>query len=313
LKDLVEVRAHLQRIGAACDRLRKSEALKVVMRTVLTLGNLTNYRYGRRPTTWMAGQPMTAQPNGATGFKIDALIKLKDVRGKDGKTTLMHYLVEVLWGVSGTMELPTVFQDLQMLKDVKVKDLYENIRDIERLVSEILSWKTTEFQKVDLDILEWAEDSSSDHSLTQALPQQVNGYANSVKSWIKPLLNSIRRSVIETKIQWHLMWWTYFDASLYFGEDPQTLDAPCNHDRLAVERMLSKLQSGEAVDSATMTLSQSALPGASAGAANNSNATNGRRPDEMFEVFHAFFSGFREAIDRVKRSKERVVKKKGQG
>jgi hypothetical protein len=60
----------------------------MLMRTVLSLGNLTNYQYGRRHVGSAGGA-------GASGFRIESLPKLRDVKSRDGKMTLMNYLVEV--------------------------------------------------------------------------------------------------------------------------------------------------------------------------------------------------------------------------
>lgn len=88
--DLLE---KLDKLDNVARLLRKSEGLKVLLRTVLELGNLTNYQYGAggggfKP--WMGNEAR------ALGFKIEGLARLKDVKSADGKWSLMSFLVDMV-------------------------------------------------------------------------------------------------------------------------------------------------------------------------------------------------------------------------
>ncbi|KAJ3024545.1 hypothetical protein HDV00_000876, partial [Rhizophlyctis rosea] len=92
-----EVGEKVRRMTRVCGGLRRSEGLKVLLRSVLELGNLTNYQYhggagggggGFRP--WMGKEAR------ALGFKIEGLARLKDVKSADGKWSLMSFLVDML-------------------------------------------------------------------------------------------------------------------------------------------------------------------------------------------------------------------------
>ena len=68
-------------IMRASRKLKQSQQVKQIMETVLALGNYVNGSTSR-------GQ--------CVGFKLDALLKIGNTRGNDGKTTLMMYLCRLL-------------------------------------------------------------------------------------------------------------------------------------------------------------------------------------------------------------------------
>ncbi|CAH2007546.1 unnamed protein product [Acanthoscelides obtectus] len=71
----------LTNIKSTCDYLVKNPELKEVMAIILTLGNYMN-----------GGNMARGQ---ADGFGLEILSKLKDVKSKDSKITLLHYVVRV--------------------------------------------------------------------------------------------------------------------------------------------------------------------------------------------------------------------------
>lgn len=76
-----DTKASVSAITSAIKNLRSSTALTQILETVLAIGNYMNGSTSR-------GQ--------CVGFKIDALSKLPNTRGSDGKTTLMMFLVKIL-------------------------------------------------------------------------------------------------------------------------------------------------------------------------------------------------------------------------
>lgn len=95
-EDLSQVRDRFNAMVSLCRRLQDNEKVRLLLKTILSVGNLTNYEYGKG-SSWQ-------QKKGATGFKVESLAKLREVKGKDGNTTLMHYLVEML-----SQKAPEVF------------------------------------------------------------------------------------------------------------------------------------------------------------------------------------------------------------
>ncbi|MQM15286.1 hypothetical protein Taro_048226 [Colocasia esculenta] len=69
----------LFRKKAACNELRSSRLFKKLLEAVIKIGNRMNDGTFR---------------GGAQAFKLDTLLKLADVKGTDGKTTLLHFVVQ---------------------------------------------------------------------------------------------------------------------------------------------------------------------------------------------------------------------------
>ena len=80
------------------DRLTQSTGIKILLRTVLELGNLTNYEYGRKTAT-------LRRTGKALGFRLETLIKLAEVSSVDKRTTLL--------GLFGPPPRRTSSRDLQ--------------------------------------------------------------------------------------------------------------------------------------------------------------------------------------------------------
>lgn len=63
----------------ACKELRSSQLFLKLLEAVLKTGNRMNNGTVR---------------GGAKAFKLDALLKLSDIKGSDGKTTLLHFVLQ---------------------------------------------------------------------------------------------------------------------------------------------------------------------------------------------------------------------------
>ncbi|CAA7396619.1 unnamed protein product [Spirodela intermedia] len=68
-----------QTLEVACEELRSSRMFLKLLEAVLKTGNRMNVGTNR---------------GGARAFKLDTLLKLVDVKGTDGKTTLLHFVVQ---------------------------------------------------------------------------------------------------------------------------------------------------------------------------------------------------------------------------
>jgi hypothetical protein len=77
---------------AACEELRGSRLFHKILDAVLKTGNRMNTGTNR---------------GNAKAFKLDALLKLVDVKGADGKTTLLHFVVEEIIKSEGASILTT--------------------------------------------------------------------------------------------------------------------------------------------------------------------------------------------------------------
>ncbi|XP_059301102.1 formin-like protein 5 isoform X1 [Lycium ferocissimum] len=96
-------------LEAACTELRKSRLFHKLLEAVLKTGNRMNDGTFR---------------GGAQAFKLDTLLKLSDVKGIDGKTTLLHFVVQEIIRSEGIRAART--RDRGSVSSVKSDDLPED-------------------------------------------------------------------------------------------------------------------------------------------------------------------------------------------
>ncbi|KAF3329410.1 formin-like protein 1 [Carex littledalei] len=92
-------------LETACDELRNSRLFLKLLEAVLKTGNRMNVGTNR---------------GDAHAFKLDTLLKLVDVKGTDGKTTLLHFVVQEITRSEGSRlaatSSPTQKDDIQIKK-----------------------------------------------------------------------------------------------------------------------------------------------------------------------------------------------------
>ncbi|KAL6598618.1 hypothetical protein ACP70R_046317 [Stipagrostis hirtigluma subsp. patula] len=79
--EVAHIRKSFSMINVACNELRSSKLFLRLLEAVLKTGNRMNVGTIR---------------GGASAFRLDALLKLADIRGADGKTTLLHFVVQAM-------------------------------------------------------------------------------------------------------------------------------------------------------------------------------------------------------------------------
>ncbi|KAG8047343.1 hypothetical protein GUJ93_ZPchr0008g13980 [Zizania palustris] len=77
--EVAHIKMSFAMIEGACTELKSSKLFFRLLEAVLKTGNRMNVGTLR---------------GGASAFKLDALLKLADIRGADGKTTLLHFVVQ---------------------------------------------------------------------------------------------------------------------------------------------------------------------------------------------------------------------------
>uniref|UniRef100_A0A0D9X841 Formin-like protein n=1 Tax=Leersia perrieri TaxID=77586 RepID=A0A0D9X841_9ORYZ len=77
--EVAHIKMSFAMIEGACNELKSSKLFLRLLEAVLKTGNRMNVGTLR---------------GGASAFKLDALLKLADIRGADGKTTLLHFVVQ---------------------------------------------------------------------------------------------------------------------------------------------------------------------------------------------------------------------------
>ncbi|KAI9206006.1 uncharacterized protein BJ171DRAFT_580080 [Polychytrium aggregatum] len=167
-----------------CLRLKQSDRLKVVLKTVLQLGNMTNYQYGAGNSSY---RPWMGKEARALGFKIDGLARLKDVKSADGKWSLMNFLVDMVeQSVPEVLDLRLDFKDLHIVRHYDLRDLVMQLLGLESTLETLKTFKyrSPDFQKRLEPFVAQAE----------------------------PMLQMLRARFIEFSNAWT-------DAARYFGEE----------------------------------------------------------------------------------------------
>ncbi|RDX88671.1 Formin-like protein 5, partial [Mucuna pruriens] len=91
-EEFTSIKDSFATLDVACNELRKSRLFLKLLEAVLKTGNRMNDGTYR---------------GGAQAFKLDTLLKLSDVKGTDGKTTLLHFVVQEIIRSEGIRAMRT--------------------------------------------------------------------------------------------------------------------------------------------------------------------------------------------------------------
>lgn len=116
----------------ACKELRNSRLFHKLLEAVLKTGNRMNDGTYR---------------GGAQAFKLDTLLKLSDVKGTDGKTTLLHFVVQEIIRSEG-IKAARAAKESQSLSNIKTDELHETEDHYRELGLEMVSHLSTELENV---------------------------------------------------------------------------------------------------------------------------------------------------------------------
>lgn len=103
---------------------------------------------------------------GARAFKLDALLKLADVKGTDGKTTLLHFVVQEIVRSEGIRVSDSIMGKISQKSKNRTEE--EKEEDYRRMGLELVSGLSTELYNVkktatiDLDVLASSVSNLSD-------------------------------------------------------------------------------------------------------------------------------------------------------
>ncbi|KAL1329159.1 hypothetical protein AAHE18_12G021200 [Arachis hypogaea] len=142
--ELEYLRKSFQTLEVACEELRNSRMFLKLLEAVLKTGNRMNVGTNR---------------GDAHAFKLDTLLKLVDVKGADGKTTLLHFVVQEIIRtegarLSGTNQTPstTTNEDakcrrlgLQVVSSLSSE--LANVKKAAAMDSEVLSSEVAKLSK----------------------------------------------------------------------------------------------------------------------------------------------------------------------
>ncbi|XP_019183461.1 PREDICTED: formin-like protein 5 [Ipomoea nil] len=136
-EEVAGVKESFKTLEDACTELQNSRLFMKLLEAVLKTGNRMNDGTYR---------------GGAQAFKLDTLLKLSDVKGVDGKTTLLHFVVQEIVRREGIRAVRAA-KELRSMSSIKSEDLLhdvpndseENLRDIGL---QVVSGLTTELENV---------------------------------------------------------------------------------------------------------------------------------------------------------------------
>ncbi|KAH9610961.1 hypothetical protein KSS87_002501 [Heliosperma pusillum] len=107
------VQENLVTLEAACKELKSSRLFLKLLEAVLKTGNRMNDGTYR---------------GGAQAFKLDTLLKLADVKGTDGKTTLLHFVVQEIIRYEGRRAARNS-RESNSMSSIKSEDFLEDVPD----------------------------------------------------------------------------------------------------------------------------------------------------------------------------------------
>ncbi|KAL3843944.1 hypothetical protein ACJIZ3_001347 [Penstemon smallii] len=140
--EVFHLRKSFSMLEEACKELRSSRLFLKLLEAVLKTGNRMNVGTIR-------GE--------AKAFKLDALLKLADVKGTDGKTTLLHFVVQEIIRSEGIRVSESIMGKINLKsKNASIEDKEESYRRmgldlVIGLSSELCNVKKT--ATIDLDVL----------------------------------------------------------------------------------------------------------------------------------------------------------------
>ncbi|CAN6715079.1 unnamed protein product [Malus baccata var. baccata] len=149
--EVVHLRNSFSVLEEACKELRSSRLFLKLLEAVLKTGNRMNVGTIR---------------GGAKAFKLDTLLKLSDIKGTDGKTTLLHFVVQEIIRTEGIRVSDSIVGRISQKN--KTKTVEEKEEDYRRMGLDLVSGLSTELYNakktatLDLDVLASSVSNLSD-------------------------------------------------------------------------------------------------------------------------------------------------------
>ncbi|GMP60498.1 hypothetical protein CsSME_00023336 [Camellia sinensis var. sinensis] len=140
--EVVHLRKSFSMLEEACNELRSSRLFLKLLEAVLKTGNRMNVGTIR---------------GGARAFKLDTLLKLSDVKGTDGRTTLLHFVVQEIIRSEGIRVSESIMGNINL--ENKIQNVEEREEDYRRMGLDLVSSLSIELCNVkktatiDLDVL----------------------------------------------------------------------------------------------------------------------------------------------------------------
>lgn len=180
----------------ACEELRNSRMFLKLLEAVLKTGNRMNVGTNR---------------GDAHAFKLDTLLKLVDVKGTDGKTTLLHFVVqEIIKSEGARLSNPDTLNP-NIPNDTKTRKLglqlvagisseLANVKKAAAMDSEVLTSDVTKLSKGISDISQVVR-------LNQTIPDSINRerFTESMNAFMKTAEEEIIRIQAQESVAFSLV------------------------------------------------------------------------------------------------------------
>ncbi|KAF3618968.1 Formin-like protein 5 [Capsicum annuum] len=136
-EDVFSIKESFETLEVACQELRKSRLFLKLLEAVLKTGNRMNDGTYR---------------GGAQAFKLDTLLKLSDVKGTDGKTTLLNFVVQEIIRSEG-LRAARKLRESESLPSIALEDIVEDasrdsVDDHRNLGLQVVSGLSNELENV---------------------------------------------------------------------------------------------------------------------------------------------------------------------
>ncbi|KAJ9565159.1 hypothetical protein OSB04_001125 [Centaurea solstitialis] len=170
-------------LEAACEELRNNRMFLKLLEAVLKTGNRMNVGTNR---------------GDAQAFKLDTLLKLIDIKGADGKTTLLHFVVNEIVRIEGARltDNPTAKPGLQVVSGLS-SDL-SNVKKAASLDSEVLNGDVMRLSNGIVDVAEVVR-LVDDGSKKTGFSESMNGFLKRAETEVIEVRERERISVSKVK------------------------------------------------------------------------------------------------------------------
>ncbi|XP_047317838.1 formin-like protein 11 [Impatiens glandulifera] len=211
----------------ACKELRSSRLFLKLLEAVLKTGNRMNDGTFR---------------GGAKAFKLDALLKLSDIKGTDGRTTLLHFVVQEMIRSEGMNASESIMGKIYQKSDGKNAE--EKEEDYRRMGLDLVSSLSVELHNVkktatiDLDVLATSMRNLSDGTVKlRNLVEERLGKDEMSREFVKLMtvfLSRAEKSVKELRVDEDEVLSSVGEITEYFHGDVNKVDEQGNPLRIFV-------------------------------------------------------------------------------
>ncbi|KAI9328061.1 hypothetical protein BDR26DRAFT_874523 [Obelidium mucronatum] len=134
-----DIISNLTAMTQMCTQLQTSSDLKVILRTVYQLGQMTNQDLGGGNASF---RPWMGKEAKAIGFRLDGLARLKDVKSADGNWSLMSLLVDLVnKNRPDVLDFTLKFHNLKRIRQIDLRALMAHLINLETTLATLQNYR----------------------------------------------------------------------------------------------------------------------------------------------------------------------------